>query len=151
MPGLLFLCKQTTQSEAHRGGRKLLPTSLEITLLPLQLSFNELEVGNMFDRDVSHYEQELAQLKAISLVAPGAAVLCASLRAFRFRSRGEFLILIHSVRIISAGVQRVVNAGVLPEGPFREVSNGGVTQLIWFLCQGIDRVNRLFSHPEPIS
>ena len=105
----------------------------------------------VFDGDMSHHEQELAQFKCISLVTLCTGALRAFLRAFRFWLGGGLLVLIHSVWIINIGVWRLGVAGILlPEGPFGEVPDDSVTELFRLLCQGVDCVNRLFSHPEPI-
>ena len=151
MSGPLFLYTKVIQNGARGGRKKLLLTSLKNTLLPLQFSFDELEVGNMFDGDVPHHEQELAQFKGIALVVPGVVALCAFLRALRFWLRSRLLILIHSVRIICAGVRGVASGSVLlPKGPLGEVPDDSVTELVRFLCQGVDRIDCMFSHPKPI-
>ena len=152
MPGLLFLCIQVTQSEVRQGGGgELLPTSFKNALLPLQFSFDKFEVGNMFNGNMSHHEQELTQFKGIALVVADVATLRTFLRTLRFWLRGRILTLVHSVRIIGAGVWRFGNGRVLLlEGPLGEVPYDSVTELVGFLCQGVDGIDRLFSHPEPI-
>ena len=151
MSGLLFLYVEATQGGAQGGGKKLLPTSFKNTLLSLQFSFDELEVGNMLDGDVPHHEQELAQFKGITLVAPGVVALCAFLRALRFWLRGRLIVLIHSVQISCVGVRGVGGgSGLLPKGPLGEVPDDSVTELIRFLCQGVDRIDCMFCHPKPI-
>jgi len=105
----------------------------------------------MFDGDVPHHEQELAQFKGIALVVPSVATLCTFLRAFRFWLRSRVLVLVHSVLIIRAGIRRVGNGSVLlPKGPLGEVPDDSVAELVRFLCQGVDRIDRLFSHPKPV-
>lgn len=151
MSGLLFLYKQGHPVRPMVGGGTLSPTGFENTFLPLKFPFHKLEVGDVLDGDVSHYEQELAQFKGVPAVASGAIILCPLLCTFEFWLRGRLLVLIHPVRIICARVRKIDGSNaLLSESSSGKVPDDGVTELFRFLCKGIDRVDRLFSHSEPI-